>query len=517
VGKERFFLVILILVLFFLTSFGIVKAVGKGFCPYLEGGLVPCGRQTDDPKTLNVCECYPCELCHLFILFKRVVDFLTINIIVPLAILMIVIGGIMFLTAAGDPGRISGGKKILTAAVIGFAIFFLAWMIVNTIVFFTSEGRLPLPGEIGKIFGKPWYEIACPYCGDGICDPHEDPVTCPLDCMAFIWVPLSGIDKLAQISLEDGSLINTYDVGDDPSRLTVIPGGDVWVANRGSANVTRLSPDWDNLPKYKFVGTYPVGNGPRGVTYDLNGNIWVGNCLDRTVMKLDPESGGQLIPPINVGGGGWGPYGAIGDPFGYVWIANREGEKVDKIDISNNSFISIPLGVGVYGIGMDNEGDIWVATWENANCLMWQIDRVTNNVICYPPVHLFGGAARGRGIAVDGNNNVWVVVDSDPNWPTADSYIYKFDNKGNYITRTQVGQGAVGVTVDKANNIWVVNFGGGGPSCTTACPVCSPGDCGSVTKLNNDGSVIATYHVGGNPYNYSDMTGFRSMGCPKPR
>jgi hypothetical protein len=257
--KEKIVLLILIPVLIFLISFGIVEAVGKGFCPYFEGGLVPCGRQTDDPRTLDICECYPCELCHLFVLFKRIADFLTIYIIIPLGILMFVVGGVFLLIAAGDPGRISEAKKILTATVIGLVIIFLAWIIVNTIVFFVSEGRVPLPGEIGKILGRPWNEIPCPYCGDGTCDPHEDPVTCPLDCMAFIWVPLSGIDKLVQISLEDGSIIATYDVGDDPSRLTVIPGGDVWVANRGSANVTRLSPDWDNLPKYKVVNSYFVG------------------------------------------------------------------------------------------------------------------------------------------------------------------------------------------------------------------------------------------------------------------
>jgi hypothetical protein len=55
-------------------------------------------------------------------LFKRIVDFLAKDVLFPLAVLMIVIGGVMFLTAAGDPGRIGTAKKILTSVVIGLLL-----------------------------------------------------------------------------------------------------------------------------------------------------------------------------------------------------------------------------------------------------------------------------------------------------------------------------------------------------------------------------------------------------------
>jgi hypothetical protein len=56
---------------------------------------------------------------------------------------MIVIGGIMFLTAAGDPGRIGTAKKILTSVVIGLLIIFLAWLIVDTIIMFITKSGSP--------------------------------------------------------------------------------------------------------------------------------------------------------------------------------------------------------------------------------------------------------------------------------------------------------------------------------------------------------------------------------------
>jgi hypothetical protein len=127
-----------------------------GTCPpELRGGLVPCGKNCDDPCTKE-CECCPCTLCHLFVLFKRIVDFLTLNIIFPLAVLMIVVGGVMFLTAAGDPGRIGTAKKILTSVVIGLLIIFLAWLIVDTIISFLTTGS---PFE--ALF-KQWNTINCP-------------------------------------------------------------------------------------------------------------------------------------------------------------------------------------------------------------------------------------------------------------------------------------------------------------------------------------------------------------------
>jgi N-acetylneuraminic acid mutarotase len=122
-------------------------------CPEeLQGGLVPCGRMCDDPCTVE-CECAPCTLCHLFVLAKRVIDFLVEYVLFPLAVLMIVIGGVMFLTAAGDPGRIGTAKKILTSVVIGLVIIFLAWLIVDTIIMFITNSGSPFQN---------WKTINCP-------------------------------------------------------------------------------------------------------------------------------------------------------------------------------------------------------------------------------------------------------------------------------------------------------------------------------------------------------------------
>ena len=117
-----------------------------------KGGLVPCGKTCDDPDT-PVNECCPCTLCHLFVLFKKVVDFATTYIAIPLAVVMLTIGGIIMVTATGNPGQISQGKGVIRAVVIGLLLVFAAWLIVNTIVTLLTTLEHPL---------RAWYEIECP-------------------------------------------------------------------------------------------------------------------------------------------------------------------------------------------------------------------------------------------------------------------------------------------------------------------------------------------------------------------
>ncbi len=68
---------------------------------------------------------------------RNVLDFL-LSIVGVLAIIMLVIGGIMYLTAAGDEDRIDTGKKIVTYSIIGIAVALASLVIVSQLAaFFT--------------------------------------------------------------------------------------------------------------------------------------------------------------------------------------------------------------------------------------------------------------------------------------------------------------------------------------------------------------------------------------------
>lgn len=119
--------------------------------PILVGaeGLVPCKGTKEDP----------CTLCHLFQLFANIVDFVLFRFVPPLAILVIVWGGAMFLMAAGDPGRLSQAKGILISTVLGLAIIYSAWLVVN--LFFASfSASVGFSGEFSWLPTK-WFTINC--------------------------------------------------------------------------------------------------------------------------------------------------------------------------------------------------------------------------------------------------------------------------------------------------------------------------------------------------------------------
>ncbi len=367
----------------------------------------------------------------------------------------------------------------------------------------------------------------------------------------YLWVPISVANGyIAQIDTKDGfeAEIARYKVGNNPSRTFVIPGGDVWVANRDSGNVTKLSPltgdqpiggtcgdglcgkdetiyscpadcngnicgdgigtcknniacgiGTENCREYKVVDSYPTGAGPRGVTGDINGNVWVANRFSSNVVKLNPATGAVSSTVVT----GGEPYGLIADQFGYVWVSNVGVgvQSVQSINIITETVDkTVPITSAPYGIGIDADGNILVAscTGATANKINGYGTGVPGTIAFSKP--LVGGAStRGRGIASDLNGNIWVGSDNG-----GSGTVYSFKPSGAQYCpfyNPSPQHNTVGVAVDFNNNVWVVPYDG------------------NVLKLkpDNEAACTSVTHVttvfvpGGLLYNYSDMTGLRTI------
>lgn len=107
-------------------------------------GLVPCGGD-GEPS---------CGLCHLFVMIRSVIVFLTGIAAVVLAI-MLIVGGIMFVTAHGNPEWVTKARKTITGAIIGFLIVIMSWIIVNSVITFATGSE-----NIFQNMG-PWHKIQC--------------------------------------------------------------------------------------------------------------------------------------------------------------------------------------------------------------------------------------------------------------------------------------------------------------------------------------------------------------------
>ena len=95
-----------------------------------------------------------CTFCDLIRLLDNIVKFMA-GLAPFLAILLIIWGAFLIITAGGSPDRLSTGKKVIQAAVIGLAIVLGAWVIVST-VFLVITGNTRFYGS-----PLPWHAIRC--------------------------------------------------------------------------------------------------------------------------------------------------------------------------------------------------------------------------------------------------------------------------------------------------------------------------------------------------------------------
>lgn len=96
-------------------------------------GLVPCGKSQagpgEDPEVTM-----PCQFCHFFVMIDGILDFLFVFIVPPIAALMLVVGGIMFYLAGGNPQLMTQARNLIKYAVIGLVVIYGAYLIIGTVL-----------------------------------------------------------------------------------------------------------------------------------------------------------------------------------------------------------------------------------------------------------------------------------------------------------------------------------------------------------------------------------------------
>jgi hypothetical protein len=164
--KKIFLIIFLGILLFpFISSAGSYIADHTDVC---YEGLVPCGKEVQVGGSWVEGKCIGgtptfirCQFCHFFVMLDEIIDFVLFKIVPPLAILMLVIGGVMFILGyfagggEGEPKMFNQGKKLITSVFIGLIIIFAAWIIIN--LFFQFIGVAEWTG-----LQQGWFKIDCP-------------------------------------------------------------------------------------------------------------------------------------------------------------------------------------------------------------------------------------------------------------------------------------------------------------------------------------------------------------------
>lgn len=120
-------------------------------------GLVPCGKTVSVGGATTT---IACQFCHFFVMLDAVLDFVIFKLVFPIAVLMLVIGGLMYVgaileVAPGGFQTLTQAKNILGSVFIGLLIIFSAWLSIN--LFFQLIG---VAGWTGLT--QNWWRINCP-------------------------------------------------------------------------------------------------------------------------------------------------------------------------------------------------------------------------------------------------------------------------------------------------------------------------------------------------------------------
>jgi hypothetical protein len=222
--------------------------------------------------------------------------------------------------------------------------------------------------------------------------------------------------------------------------------GNVWIGNFGfqdppCANLPQAAPA-NSVSKFTPQGTpisppqgYTQGNisWPMGTVSDRTGNIWIANCGNDTItmfpggnnntavnialpLPSPPVAGDPQLKPFGIAIDLQGNFWITGNRSGNVWELSPQGVLLQTLPASNNgiTYFSHPIGNA-----SDSKGNIWVANsdWLDAPCSSSHTLGMGNKgwVTLIPantgqPVPPFngGGITLPWGVAVDGNDTLWV-------------------------------------------------------------------------------------------------------------
>jgi len=258
----------------------------------------------------------------------------------------------------------------------------------------------------------------------------------------------------------------------------------------------------------------------RTVAVDKDNNVWVGGT-DETADRnqrhqlLDGVSGQPVQPPkqfeLTYGG-----YGGLVDGYGYLWSA-RWGNGLLRYNTATGAWNPLGNNCGDYGLGIDpRTQQIWYT-----HSIYYYVGQLSSAGTCLGWWN--HGYDYAQGVVVDNQYNVWVAHSmnngSDVGHLRTDGTTFV----GNVPLGGTGVAGPTGVAVDSNGKVWAsaYNQNSAVRINPTAGAVGGGGFPIGAVDLRvdlGDGSqhTFPYANLPATPYNYSDMTGFVTLGSTFP-
>lgn len=353
----------------------------------------------------------------------------------------------------------------------------------------------------------------------------------------FLWVAVSTKGTIVKIDTRTGEVLGEYRTAPqgqptDPSRTTVDKNGSVWATNRAGNSVVHVGlvengqcvdrngngvidtstglgdvRAWDNAGGANTNGGVSTAldecllhyvrvssSGTRHVSVTADNDVWVSGTGGRHFDLIDGASGEIVRREQSVGYGG---YGGLIDPSGVIWSSRP----LLRWDTANP--LTGPNGGNwrgyshdSYGLCIDPEGNVWNTEYGS------RIHKFA------PDGTLIGtynhGGSLAQGCVADRDGHIWVAHSLSGNT------VGHLRNDGTHLGNVTVGSGPTGVAVDGAGKIWATNYS----SRTVSRIDPDAGPIGTDGQTRVGAVDFTSVDLGGNLYNYSDMTGSTLAGAP---
>jgi len=189
-------------------------------------------------------------------------------------------------------------------------------------------------------------------------------------------------------------------------------------------------------------------------------------------------------------------YGLAIDAEGIIWIATMTDAGLAAFNTNTNRYVGAwaPSRCGsTYGVSVDGDGNVWAGSWR-CNSLL-RLDRTAfeaGRVVFDAFMH--STILETRGVAVDGTGAVYVAA-------SGTNRLGKFDPATSaWLWTIPTCNVPIGVGVASDANIWVICQGSA-----------------EAIRYTPDGEELDTVTTGRGPYSYSDMTGFQLRNFTAPR
>jgi DNA-binding beta-propeller fold protein YncE len=331
-------------------------------------------------------------------------------------------------------------------------------------------------GGISKIApnGRPLSPMTVGYRGGGIDGPGFG---IAIGADDKVWATSLGAKNISVFDRKTGKPLSPdtgYDFGGQLGSMQGIittPTGDVWALDNEKDQIVYL-PKGD-ATKGRILGRTVNGKpvdgtlqvkGPFHLAVDQQDRMWVTNGGSNTVTRF-PASDPGKAEQIKVG---FGPRGVAIDSLGNAWVANALGhpDLKEKLALVENMLKSKIESHEGSASKADDAAKTWIDLFELAvKYPGGDVSMVRADGTVLPPFDGGKSIIAPWGIAVDGNDNVWVAnatgrsvthlcgvrpENCPPGIKTGDP----ISPPGGYIGGLQI---ITDVAIDPAGNVWVAN------------------------------------------------------------